>query len=412
MSTSFDIVIVGGGMVGLAMAASLVKSGCSIVIIEKYEFDDLLQGPYLSLNKIKAEDYTARVSAISPGNQKFLAEINCWQNIPENKIADYEKMHVWDGDGSGLIQFDAAENAQKILGSIVENQVIRAAIYKTISSYSNVTILTKAKIDSLEQYEDRVELKVSDLDSESKQKIVSKKISAKLLIGADGAFSTVRQKLAITVKQKSYEQIAFVANVKTELPHRNTAWQRFTKHGPIAFLPLPEKNLCSIVWSLDADKAIAIQSLSTEQFAEQVEINFERKLGDVTAVSDFQGFPLVKRHAHTYLSDRCALIGDAAHTIHPLAGQGVNLGFQDVACLSKLLIHLLCAKRDIGLKANLRPFERERKFENTMMQESMTGFKWLFGQQDMASVLLRNKAMNTLNNNVTIKQLITRRAMS
>jgi 2-octaprenylphenol hydroxylase len=412
MKANYDIIIIGGGMVGLAMAASLVKTNCSIAIIEKHNFDDLTHGNYLSKDKSNAEDYAIRVSAISPGNQVFLSELNCWQNLPANKIADFEKMQVWDGEGSGLIQFDAAEVAQKKLGTIVENNALRAAIYKTVSSYNNVKILTNLEIDSLQEYEDHVELLLSDLTAQAKQVKPKKKISTKLLIGADGALSSVRQKLNIAIDQMAYQQTAFVANVRTESSHQNTAWQRFTNHGPIALLPLPEKNLCSIVWSIDSHKAEALRSLTSQEFADRLATKFEHKLGALTAVSDFQGFPLVKRHAHTYLSERCVLIGDAAHTIHPLAGQGVNIGFQDVICLSQTIIQLLNKQRDFGIAANLRPFERQRKSENMLMQESMSGFKWLFSQDDMTSVLLRNAAMTGLNKCSNIKQAIIRRAMS
>jgi len=328
--------------------------------------------------------------------------------LPAERVAEYESMFVWDGDGSGKIQFDAAEIASKKLGSIVENQTLRAAIYKTVSRHKNVEIFSDVDIESIEQLEQEVKLILAGSDKGKSQKL----IRAKLLIGADGAFSTVREKLNISINQMPYNQIAFVANVKTENPHRNTAWQRFTSSGPIAFLPLPESDLCSIVWTIDCDKAEKLEHLSPQEFANLLASNFENKLGSLTAISDFQGFPLIKRHANTYLSQRCVLIGDAAHTIHPLAGQGVNLGFQDVACLSQTIIQLMAKQRDFGLKANLRVFERQRKAENTLMQESMTGFKLLFAQQDMTSVLIRNAAMTTLDKTPFIKQAIIQRAMS
>ena len=230
-------------------------------------------------------------------------------------------------------------------------------------------------------------------------------------IGADGANSLVRRKLDIESKQTPYEQIAFVINVKTELPHQDTAWQRFTPTGPVAFLPLANKNLCSIVWSLDKLLADGLHNISTNEFVKKLQLAFESKLGKVTPVSQHFGFPLIKRHSQTYLKQRVALIGDAAHTIHPLAGQGVNLGFQDAKCLANRIIELKNQNKDFGLKENLRPFERERKTENLGMQNAMSGFKHLFANQTMPVTLVRNFAMSTLNEIPMAKELMIKKAM-
>lgn len=410
-----DIVIVGGGMVGLAMAAALADSKLSICLIEKSDFEllsdnnnDLVTG-YLSNKTPLAHEYDIRVSAISPGNQQFLSQFNCWQQLPACRLAYYEKMHVWDGDGGGYVDFDAAELAQSQLGAIVENQVLRAAIYRTLVHARNVKLVGGRHIKFIEHaaqtgisaVPDSVDIGLDD----------GQLISTKLLIAADGAFSTTRQMLNIDNDESAYHQVAFVINVETEYPHQETAWQRFTHYGPVAFLPLPQSNLCSVVWSIDKNKAAPLMDLTAQDFVDKLSAAFEHKLGRLKAVSEYQGFPLVKRHAHRYLAERCVLIGDAAHTIHPLAGQGVNLGFQDVACLSELILKLHQKNRDFGLKANLRPYERERKAENTMMQEAMSGFKWLFAQQSMPLTLLRNWGMSGVNRSTLIKNNIINRAM-
>lgn len=394
----YDIIIVGGGMVGLAMAAALAKTSLKIAVIERSNFSPI------DLNS----QLNTRVSAISPGNQIFLSELNAWQQLVESRVADYELMKVWDADGSGKVEFDAAELAQPKLGSIVENNNLRMALHKSLLNSANVGLIANTEIEAIETSVNKVELLIGELTSgTSSQRI----IRAKLLIGADGAFSSVRQHLNISCDEMPYQQTAFVANVITEKPHQDTAWQRFTPQGPVAFLPLPEPNLCSVVWSIDNSHAEKLKSLSKKEFAVKLANAFENKLGRVDLVSDFQGFPLVKRHAQSYLADRCVLIGDAAHTIHPLAGQGVNLGFQDVACLSELISQLLAKQRDIGLKQNLRRFERQRKAENSLMQESMSGFKWLFSQQNMPLTLARNWAMTRVNNASLLKQIIIQRAM-
>lgn len=401
VSANFDIVIIGGGMVGLATAASLAATDLKILLIEKQDLSKILPINSLIDQKINDQDFDVRVSAISPGNREFLTKLNAWQNIPASRQANYQKMKVWDGDGTGKIEFSAAKIAQPDLGVIVENNLVQAALLKTIQAYGNIECYFGVQLEQLEVSNDKVHINLSDGTA----------ISSQLLIGADGANSIVREKLSIESKQTPYSQIAFVANVKTELAHQNTAWQRFTPTGPVAFLPLANKNLCSVVWSLDQDKAQQIEGLNKTEFAAKLQQAFESRLGQVTAVSKHFGFPLIKRHSQSYLSDRVALVGDAAHTIHPLAGQGVNLGFQDVACLSRLIISLHRQQRDFGLKQNLRAFERERKTENLIMQNAMSGFKHLFANQSMSVTLVRNLAMSALDQLPMAKEMIIKKAM-
>ena len=401
MSSKYDITIIGGGMVGLAMAASLAETDLKILLIEKQNLAGSCGSDLLLDQDVSDQDFDVRVSAISPGNRNFLSSFNAWQNIPEQRLANYQTMKVWDGDGTGNIEFSAAKIAQPNLGVIVENRVIQASMLKSINAFGNITCIFEQQLEQIEVSEDKVEVILDDGSSYISQ----------LLVGADGAHSLVRQKLNIDSKQTEYEQVAFVANVSTEHPHQDTAWQRFTPYGPVAFLPLANENLCSVVWSLDHDKADAIKELNKEEFANKLQNAFESKLGKVTAVSEHFGFPLVKRHAQNYLSQRVALVGDAAHTIHPLAGQGVNLGFQDVECLSKLIINLYQQQRDFGLLQNLRPFERERKAENMMMQNAMSGFKHLFANQTMPVTLLRNFAMSALDKLPMAKEVIIKKAM-
>jgi len=401
VSTNFDIVIIGGGMVGLATAASLAATDLKILLIEKQDLSQVLPMSSLADQKISDQDFDVRVSAISPGNRDFLTQLGGWQNIPASRQANYQKMKVWDGDGTGKIEFSAAKIAQPDLGVIVENNIVQAALLKTIQAYGNIECYFGVQLEQLEVSNDKAHVSLSDGTA----------ISCQLLIGADGANSIVREKISIESEQTPYSQIAFVANVKTELSHQNTAWQRFTPTGPVAFLPLANKNLCSVVWSLDQDKAQQIKDMNKSQFAEKLQRAFESRLGQVTAVSKHFGFPLIKRHSQSYLSERIALVGDAAHTIHPLAGQGVNLGFQDVACLSKQIISLQQQQRDFGLKQNLRAFERERKTENLIMQNAMSGFKHLFANQSMPVTLVRNLAMSALDKLPMAKEMIIKKAM-
>ncbi|WP_444996178.1 UbiH/UbiF/VisC/COQ6 family ubiquinone biosynthesis hydroxylase [Aliikangiella sp. IMCC44359] len=401
MQAKLDIIIVGGGMVGLAMAAALSGTNLKIGVVEKLNFDLLTSQNYLSSETPLAEEFDTRVSAISPANQVYLSHLDVWSKIPLSRIANYEQMHVWDGDGSGEITFDAAEMAKPYLGAIVENQALRAALFHRLSMANNVKFFVNQQIKHITTWQDRIDI---ELDNQSI-------LSAQLLIGADGAQSAVCKQLAIGGSRVPYAQQAFVANVRTEKKHQNTAWQRFTQYGPVAFLPLPQPDLCSIVWSIDSAKAAQLSLLGRDEFAERLAVAFESKLGKVELLTEFQSFPLIKRHSSCYLAPRCALIGDAAHTIHPLAGQGVNLGFQDVARLSQQIHEQLSYGRDFGLIANLRAFERERKAQNYMMQNAMSGFKWLFGKQILPVTLLRNYTMSVFDRNLFIKKILMSHAM-
>ncbi len=397
----FDLIIVGGGMVGLATAAALVESDLSIAIVESQPLDIAKASLLLNTLEIAPQDYQIRVSAISPINQQFLSKLGAWQKLPNNRVANYEKMTVWDGEGSGEITFNAAQLSQPHLGSIVENSAIQAALLQSLSRANHIQIFDQTTIESIHVDSKKTELNL----------VNDTQLSCQLLVGADGANSFVRKNLNIGCAEQPYNQLAFVATVETELSHNNTAWQRFTQYGPLAFLPLPKKNLCSIVWTLDNSKAQTISQLSSDDFAKELTKAFEYRLGKVKMHSEFRGFPLIKRHADSYLKSRVVLLGDAAHTIHPLAGQGVNLGFQDAACFSKNLIKIIKNKRDFSLIENLRQFERERKFHNKITQDSMSGFKYLFGNNNLPLTLIRNFGLTAFDKNQLIKTEIAKIAM-
>jgi 2-polyprenylphenol 6-hydroxylase len=401
MSTNFDIAIVGGGMVGLAMAAALAQSDLKILLIEKNHLSAQLGTQLLDNKPVEDGEFDVRVSAISPANRELLSRLQVWQFIPTERLADYQRMSVWDGDGTGEINFSAAQIAQPNLGVIVENRVLQAALLKRIESFGNIHCCFGEELELLDCLDKHIEITLSD----------GQHFKSQLVIGADGANSLVREKAGIESKQSDYQQTAFVMNVKTQYSHNNTAWQRFTATGPVAFLPLANDHLCSIVWSIDKDKAQPLIDLGADAFVEKLEQAFESKLGEVSAVSKHFGFPLIKRHSSRYLDKRIALIGDAAHTIHPLAGQGVNLGFQDVDCLAKTIMRLQRQGRDFSLLQNLRPFERERKTENLVMQNAMSGFKHLFSNQSMPITLLRNFAMSALDKVPMAKEMIIKKAM-
>ncbi len=390
MAEKFDIVVVGGGMVGLCLA-SLVKPHFRIAIIDPQ--------PLLLPENLPAE-YDCRVSALSRASESILNHAGAWKNIPLNRITDYDTMNVWEANGSSELNFTAQELAEPNLGHIIENQVIRSALAKDIINHPNVRVYQQT-IEDFDRTDNKIKCLLKD----------NIKLDASLVIGADGALSFVRKHFQFELNESSYQQKALVANIKTERPHEKTAWQRFLTTGPIAHLPMPEEHLCSIVWSAQNELADELLALTPKEQENRIAIALDHRLGRVTLETELRAFPLIARHSEHYLQERIALVGDAAHTIHPLAGQGVNLGFLDAAVLADLLIHLKDAGKDIGVLRNLRPYERTRKGHNHLIQKSMSALNWIYQDTKPALVLARNFGVNLINHTSVVKKQFIRQAM-
>lgn len=388
----YDLIIVGGGMVGLALAARLAQSQLKIAIIDPKPVE-------MSWDK---SDYDLRVSAITRASQKLLDEVGAWGFIEQDEKTAYLRMYVWDGEASrGKIEFDAKLLAEPNLGHIIENRVLRRSLFQAIKPYRNIEFLSPQKCAQVSYRAEQAIIELAD----------GKSISAKLLVAADGAMSWLRKNSGIEIKQKPYGHKAIVATIKTEKEHQYTSWQRFDHNGPLAFLPLTDEHHCSIVWSVKSDYADQLMALDDKDFLQRLEQTFENTLGQCLETSQRVAFPLIERTAECLVKDRVALIGDAAHTIHPLAGQGVNLGFSDVKELAQVIEKSNGKQQDIGLKRNLRPYERVRKGEIFMMQKAMQGFKLLF-EQDMPLIqMTRSYGLALTNQHPLLKQQLIKQAM-
>ncbi|MFT5521354.1 MAG: 2-octaprenylphenol hydroxylase [Enterobacterales bacterium] len=391
-----DIIINGGGMVGLTMALALAQSNLSIVVLDNH--------PWSLPLKDEAKDL--RVSAITRASQNIFRNLKCWENIKALGVSRYDKMHVWDASGSGAISFDAADLAEPDLGHIVENKNIRAGIWQTLKAYKNVTLLAPV-IASKVLWDDKGGL--LSLDNGDSWR-------GKLLIAADGANSWLRGERKIGVSKKPYRHHALVCNIRTEFDHQRCAWQRFLPTGPLALLPLNDaeqnsQHNCSIVWSNSAEEVERLKALSDSDFSQALTASFENKLGRLTVQSERGSFPLIRRHVERYVDDGIALVGDAAHTIHPLAGQGVNLGLLDAASLAEVVIAAIEKQQQISQRKVLRPYERWRRSENQLMLDAMGFFRQLFEGEQPVKALLRNSGMTTLDKIAPLKREIILRAM-
>ncbi|MDT8453293.1 MAG: UbiH/UbiF/VisC/COQ6 family ubiquinone biosynthesis hydroxylase [Gammaproteobacteria bacterium] len=389
--TRYDVLVVGGGMVGLTLAGLLRDCGLQIAVLERAEPEAV------------SDEIDLRVSAINRASLEIFKSIGAWPAMAARAGA-FRDMHVWDAGGAGMIHFDSAEVGLDALGYIIENRVIQQALLHEVKQAENIEWLCPASISKIELSAD---------PAANWQRVIledGRVLECRLLVGADGARSQVRAVANIEFERVTYRQQAIVATVDTEQPHAETAWQRFTPDGPLAFLPL-FNGQSSIVWSLEESKVAAMLSLDDDAFCRQLEQAFEYQLGAVTGVSSRQAFPLGHGHVNQYVQPGLALVGDAAHNIHPLAGQGANLGFLDAASLAEVIKQAHAAHRQWYALHTLRKYERARKGENRLMESAMTAFKLLFSNDSEVLATVRNAGLTLVDQAPLIKQLFMRHAL-
>lgn len=385
-----DIAVVGGGMVGAALACACAARGLTIAVIDGDPPQRIWPAGQVDL----------RVSALSRASQRILERLGVWGRMRELGVSPYREMVVWDAVGGAEIHFDAADLAEPDLGHIVENRVTRLALWEHLEAAERALLLSPATLAELDTGGDRAVLCLAD----------GRRLSAGLVVGADGRRSFVRESLGINMDSADYQQRAIVANVEVAHWHRETAWQRFLPTGPLAFLPLADGR-CSIVWSAQEQRAEQLMALDDHAFIGELATAFDRRLGPVLSAGPRAAFPLSRQHAREYVRPNVALIGDAAHGIHPLAGQGVNLGFLDVAALVDAIDHARANRRALGSLHTLRRYERARRGDNAAMVHAMDLFKRGFSNRNPALVGVRNLGLAAAEHLPGIKPLFMRRAL-
>ncbi|EEY8963347.1 FAD-dependent 2-octaprenylphenol hydroxylase [Escherichia coli] len=388
---SVDVAIVGGGMVGLAVACGLQGSGLRVAVLEQRVPEPLAADAPPQL----------RVSAINAASEKLLTRLGVWQDILSRRASCYHGMEVWDKDSFGHISFDDQSMGYSHLGHIVENSVIHYALWNKAQQSSDITLLAPAELQQVAWGENETFLTLKD----------GSMLTARLVIGADGANSWLRNKADIPLTFWDYQHHALVATIRTEEPHDAVARQVFHGEGILAFLPLSDPHLCSIVWSLSPEEAQRMQQASEDEFNRALNIAFDNRLGLCKVESARQVFPLTGRYARQFAAHRLVLVGDAAHTIHPLAGQGVNLGFMDAAELIAELKRLHRQGKDIGQYIYLRRYERSRKHSAALMLAGMQGFRDLFSCTNPAKKLLRDIGLKLADTLPGVKPQLIRQAM-
>lgn len=383
MTNDYDVIISGGGMVGATLAAALGGSALRVALIDP-------QSP------APTHATERRVSAITPASQAVFENLGVWAGRLSDHAAPVEAMRVWEG--SAVVHYDSADIGEPCLAWIVENDAMVAALTERLGTHRNVEIFRPAALVHAGIGEERVEVQLDD----------GRMLAARLLVGADGAGSRARREAGIDWHRHDLAQTAMVATVRTGLPHQRTAWQHFLPTGPLAFLPLRDPHLVSIVWSADSARASELMTMDDEAFNHELQAAFGDGLGSVQLAGPRAAFPLALGFARHYCGHRIALVGDAAHTVHPLAGQGVNLGILDAVTLAEVL--LTAKGRDPGMHPLLRRYERARKGADLAMQGVTGGFRYLFGTGLAPVRFLRQAGLVLADRLQPFKNIVMRRA--
>jgi 2-octaprenylphenol hydroxylase len=389
MNEKYDVLIVGGGMVGCAVALGLAQNGVKVALFEK-------QAPDVSWSD--NEPYQPRVSALTRASENLLRNLGAWVGIEQRRAHPFVSMRIWEAATDAEVNFDAASVHESNLGYVVENNVIQAALWEQLEA-AGVRVYCGLSIEKLESRNHQAWLLTDQGE-----------FQAQLLVGADGAFSRVRQLAGIGLDQHDYEQCAVVGCVRTQAPHQDTCWQRYREQGPFAYLAM-ENNVSSIAWYLPVDKMDWALNLSDDEYKQAIFEASDGRLGQIEQVWERAAFPLTRRHALHYVKDNLALVGDAAHTIHPQAGQGVNLGLLDAAVLVEVLLDAKTKGEYLGDLAVLRRYERWRRGDNALVQRAMEGFDWWFKPDHGIKDALRRRFLPLANIAKPMKDWLVEQAL-
>jgi 2-octaprenylphenol hydroxylase len=385
---TYDVLIIGGGLVGASLAAALKPSGLSVALVEAQPMPATCDG------------WDSRIYAISPGSAAFLGQSGGWQRLDMSRVQKVEQMRVFGDDAVSELDFSAYQLGAPELAFILEGRLLQQALWQTLQQQDNLTLFHPARCASLAWDDDAASLQLSD----------GREIRAKLAVGADGRDSWVRQQAGIIEPPTLYQQHGVVANFLAEKPHRGTAFQWFQPDGILALLPMPQQ-MVSMVWSVSPEKSETLLQLPHEELCAQVAAGSHHTLGSLKMVTPPAAFPLRLLHLPHIAKPRLALVGDAAHNVHPLAGQGVNLGFRDARQLTQVLLER-GPQQDCGEIHLLRRYERARQEDIVSMQLTTDALKKLFVNDNPLLRTMRNLGLNATNRIAPLKKMLARHALN
>lgn len=385
---ALDVAVVGGGMVGAATALALARAGLGVALLEA-------RSPAAWCAD---DEVDLRVVGLAPSSLALLDELGVWRSIHAARAGLYRHMHVWDAESGASIDFDATSDGRDALGYIVENNLVQWTLWQALED-AGVQRLCPAEVTGFETREDRIQLQLADGET----------LSAALLVAADGAGSPLRQLAGIRTRGRDYAQRGVVAHVGTERPHQDTAWQRFLCTGPVALLPLADGR-CSLVWSLPEAEAQRVLALDDQAFCNALGVATDFRLGRITTTTPRAAFPLKLQLAERYQAERLVLLGDAAHAVHPLAGQGVNLGLRDVVELRDVLMAARQAGADIGAAHVLRRYARRRRSADTLDALGFDALARIYAWQSPPLVAARGLGVRLLDRLSPLKRRLSEHA--
>ena len=379
----FDCVVVGGGMVGAASALSLADLGLKVAVVERSEPKEYSSDQALDL----------RVSAISLSSEQLLKQLGAWQQLTQWRVCPYKRLGVWEFEQS-YTEFNSKDIMQPHLGHIIENRLVQLSLWQQIKQHGNIELLCPETLLGIEQNTAEHSYAILTLSSQI--------IAAKLILATDGANSQVRKLANIGTTGWDYAQSAMLINVRTEKPQQNITWQQYFQTGPVAMLPLLDNN-ASLVWYHEKAEINRLSSLSNDALQTEIMQNFPPKLGNVEVVTK-ASFGLTRRHANQYIKGRVILLGDAAHTINPMAGQGVNLGFKDVKALQTVFAEAIGNGKAWNKPSVIAKYEQKRRKDNLLMMTAMDALYLSFGHVSPVVKLARNAALFSVNKLPSLKK--------
>lgn len=390
---SYDAIVVGGGIVGLACALALAQQGFKLALVESGQAK--LNPP------AKTDPFDAKIVAITRSSEHFFQQLGVWGAITQIRSCPYQQMQVWDSAADGKITFSASEFFEPNLGHMIEQQVILVALWQALKEQPNVDLFTQTELQNIQLQDKGRIIALSD----------GQNLKTTLLIAADGANSCARKLCQISSQGWDYQQSALVAIVQGAQSHQFTAFQRFAPDGPLALLPLADPHQCAVVWTTATENAQNLLAAAELSFNTALQRECDAVMGEMTLKSRRWIFPLHTHHAKHYVLEHFALMGDAAHTLHPLAGQGVNLGLLDAQALTQVVIRAKNKRRDYGTLTTLRRYERQRRFHNQSMIWAMECFKRGFASQNPLIQYWRNTGLNWVDRQNSLKQWFAKVAL-
>lgn len=404
-NTDFDLIIVGGGLVGASLACALADSSLRIAIIEAF--------PFKSDDSEYQPAFDARSVALSYTSKQVFDGIDLWPSINKLGVAAIKKIHISDRGHAGITRLNADDENVEALGYVVETRVIGKALFESLNKQKNITLIAPAK---LKNFDLNADFASADIEITNSNNLVeSKTLTAKLLVAADGDNSVVRRLSGVRIKQRNYEQSAVIANIATDQPHNNQAFERFTDSGPLALLPMAatddERNRYSLVWTVNNSEQEEMMGWNDETFLLKLKQRFGERAGQFTHVSKRHAYPLSLMRVKEHVRERLAIIGNAAHTLHPVAGQGFNLGLRDVAALSQVIIDASRENKDIGSLTTLQIYADWRKRDHIQTAMATDGLVRLFSNNFLPLAALRNLGLLVVDLVPPLKKVFARHAM-